>query len=739
MVQKEVMKKTRNYGLIGVLLAVLLVATIYSYGVTPGISPTPFPNVSPTDAPPVENNVSPMKTFASYSELRDYLGSSNTNDGSNYWRFTNEADTGAALAPTQSAPIPSAAPVAAEVTTNTKDYSTTNIQVEGVDEADSVKTDGNYLYVIGDNGQVVYVLDANPQNAKVLSKIVFNNTYIDGIYLSEDGSKLAVIGNQYTSYYFVDEKVSAGYATDLALPYWNSGTTFVYVYNLSNKANPTLARNFTMSGYYVNSRMIGNYVYSIITESAYVVNQTVILPSVFNGRNVSNVDPTKIYYAQSSDSYYSYTTVACLNIMNDAQQPTNMTIMMGGAGTIYVSPSNIYVTYPDTKYETITQPTPYSTATVTRTPADLGKDNSSQSSPIMPDIMPIMVRPIWQGTYIYRIQVSGASLTFAAKGNVTGNVLNQYAMDESNGYFRIVTTAYEYTSPDSWMGTQQNNVYALDMNLNVVGKLENLGTGENFHSARFMGNRLYMVTFQNTDPLFVVDLSQPTNIRLLGELVMPGYSDYLHPYDETHLIGLGKDAIADQGTNFAWYQGLKLSLFDVSNINAPREVAKMIIGDRGTSSPALYDPKAFLFDKTQNLLVIPVELHLIDNTTSSQQNKLTPATNGSATIMPIAPPFIGSGSTSSQYGQFVWQGAYIFNVSIEGGFVVKGNVTQFDNATALMSDPSLPIRGDYQWLEYNHYITRSLYIGNVLYTFSEGRVQLNSLDNFTLIAKIDLQ
>ena len=731
------MKKTKSYGLIGVLLAVLLVATIYSYGVTPGISPGPFPNVSPTaepnNSPSGENNVSPMKTFTSYSELRDYLDESNTNDGNSYFRASSEAGVGQILNPVQATSAPS--PSVAEDTTNTKDFSSTNIQVEGVDEADSVKTDGKYLYVIGDNSQIVYILDANPQNAKVITKIFFNNTYLSGIYLSENGNKLAVIGNQYVPY-FVDNKVSGEYSTGLVLPYWNSGTTFVYVYDLSNKASPALARNFTMSGNYVNSRMIGNYLYDIISETAYVVNQTVILPSVFNGRDVSNVEPTKIYYAEASDSYYSYTTIACLNVMNDAQLPTNMTIMMGGASTIYVSSSNIYVTYPDTKYETLVQPTPASTTS--QTPSSSGKDNTSQSSTILPT-MPIMVRPIWQGTYIYRVQVSGAALTFAAQGNVTGNVLNQYAMDENNGYFRIVTTSYEYNSADSWTGTQQNNVYALDMNLQVVGKLEKLGTGENFHSARFIGNRLYMVTFQNTDPLFVVDLSEPTNIRLLGELIMPGYSDYLHPYDETHLIGLGKDAVVDEGTEFAWYQGLKLALFDVSNVNAPREMAKIIIGDRGTSSEALYDPKAFLFDPSKNLLVIPVELYIINATSDTSQNKPAQATDGSASITPIAPPFIGSGSSSSQYGAFVWQGVYIFNVSLEGGIVVKGNVTQFDNPAALMSDPSLPIRSDYQWTDYNHYITRSLYIGNVIYTFSEGRVQLNSLENFALIAKIDLQ
>jgi uncharacterized secreted protein with C-terminal beta-propeller domain len=311
-------------------------------------------------------------------------------------------------------------------------------------------------------------------------------------------------------------------------------------------------------------------------------------------------------------------------------------------------------------------------------------------------------------------------------------------MDESNGYFRIATTSYEYAA-NSWSGTQQNNIYVLDVTLKTVGKLENLGSGENFHSARFMGSRCYLVTFQKTDPLFVIDLSSPTNPKVLGELIIPGYSDYLHPYDETHLIGLGKDAIASTQGNFAWYQGLKLSLFDVANVNAPKEIASYKIGDRGTNSEALYDPKAFLFDASKNLLVIPVDLYLINATATTPNPKGTPTQSGVTTIPVPMPPIIGGGDSASQYGTFVWQGAYIFNVSVNGGFVLKGNVSQLDNAVAILADPSLLARSNYQWMNYEQFINRSLYIGNVLYTFSQSRVQLNSLDNFALISKIELK
>ena len=153
------------------------------------------------------------------------------------------------------------------------DYSTTNIQVAGVDEADTVKTDGQYIYVIGNNSQAIYILDAssqNPQNAKVLSKISFDNGYPQGIYLSADGNKLAVLGSSYVPYQDYG-RVPGLYAANIMFPSWTTSTNFVYVYDVSNKANPVLSRNFTMSGSYVNSRMIGNYVYDIISENAYLV------------------------------------------------------------------------------------------------------------------------------------------------------------------------------------------------------------------------------------------------------------------------------------------------------------------------------------------------------------------------------------------------------------------------------------------------------------------------------------
>ena len=449
-------------------------------------------------------------------------------------------------------------------------------------------------------------------------------------------------------------------------PYHSDVYSFINVYDISNKASPVLTRNFTVSGSYFNSRMIGNYIYTVVSQPAMVYNNVVSLPVVYEDKTEINVTPSAVYYSDSNQSsYFTFTSFYGLNIFDDVAQPTNMTVMMDGASTMYVSPGNIYVTHP--------------------TWTDAG-----------------------QYTSIYRVSINGLQLSFEAKGNVPGTIINQYAMDEYNGNFRVATN---WQSLDSKI----NNVYVLNQNLTTIGKLEGLGQNENLHSVRFMGDKCYLVTFKKTDPLFVIDLSQPTNPNVLGELKIPGYSDYLHPYDTTHLIGVGKEAVDSQQYDFAWYQGLKISLFDVSDVNNPVQLANYVIGDRGTESPVLNDPKAFLFDKGKNLMVIPVSLAVVDNSTIDNFGQ----------------------SQSSAYGQTVWQGVYVFNVAPDSGFTLKGTVTHLDSAL-LNSQGQLKNSYDYYTTQ-NQWIMRSLYIGNTLYTISNGEVKLNSLIDMTQIAQITLQ
>jgi len=369
------------------------------------------------------------------------------------------------------------------------------------------------------------------------------------------------------------------------------------------------------------------------------------LPVIQSGNTTIKIDPSDIFHPELPDYYYFFTNIVAMNILDAGQEPTVKSFLLGATSCIYVSIDNIYLTSP--------------------------------------------------ATNIHKISIKDGDITYVANGLVPGYVLNQFSMDEYNGFFRIATS-----------DGKSNNVYVLNENLNVVGKLEGLAPGENLHSARFMGNRCYLVTFKKVDPLFVIDLENPENPQVLGKLKIPGYSDYLHPYDETHLLGVGKETVEAENGNFAWYQGIKIALFDVSNVSEPKELYKTEIGDRGTDSPVLQDHKAFLFSRSRDLLVLPILLAKID-----------PAKYGYE-----VPP--------NAYGDFVWQGAYVFNLTIEAGFMLRGRVTHLDNTADLMKS------GFYFYSPYS--VKRALYIDDVLYTVSDKRVKMNSLEDLKEIGIIEL-
>jgi inhibitor of cysteine peptidase len=458
--------------------------------------------------------------------------------------------------------------------------------------------------------------------------------------------------------------------------------TYINVYDITNKANPVLSRNFTVSGSYFNSRMIGDNVYAVVSQPAVAYANGVNLPAIYNGKSETSIAPTSIYYADMvQPDYYSFTSFFGINVIDDTQQPTNLTVMMGGASSMFVSQNNIYVTYPTWT-------------------------NSGQF------------------TSIYRVSIDGAQLSFKAQGTVPGYTINQYSMDEDNGYFRIATNWYNQT--------QMNNVYVLDANLSLVGKLEGLAQGESLYSVRFMGDRAYLVTFHQTDPFFIIDLSNPSAPKVAGELKIPGYSSYLHPYDENHVIGIGvENTITTSGEN----SNLKLALFDVTDINNPKQISRFSVDGNYTSSIALDNPKAFVFDLQKQLLVIPVSINnYFYNVINYAGGSSSSSTGGSKPIQPPEPATTASPTSSSES---YWQGAYVFNVTPNGGFMLKGTVTQL-NATQLNNQGYLTDSSTY-YNSQNNWITRSLYIGNTLYTISNSEIKLNSLTDLSQIAEINLK
>lgn len=583
-----------------------------------------------------------LRKFSSYEQLKNHVKKSLEEPS-----FFYEDQYG--LKPTFSASVEGDA----SRTSSLPDYSTTNIQVEGVDEADIVKTDGEYIYVGSTNS--VSVLKAYPaEQAKVLSRVTLNGT-LKGIFINNN--KLVIL-----------EEDSSSFET-------GSVKTSIKVYDVTDKANPVLERNVSLDGHCLNSRVINGYVYVLINSPANSYENEVVLPKVYSDNEVEEISAGSIYYSNVTDHYYTFTTILALNMQSPEQKPTHQTFLLGMTRTLYVSRNNIYITFPD--------------------------------STLQYGILP------WQGTLlnnaertsIHKVHIENGEIEYVATGEVPGYVLNQFSMDEYEGYFRIATTTGHVAR--TWQeATSQSHVYILDTNLNTIGKLENLAPGEKIYSVRFMGDRCYLVTFRKVDPLFVVDLRNPSDPEVLGQLKITGYSDYLHPYDEAHIIGIGKETVAAEEDDFAWYQGVKISLFDVSDVMKPKEIGKYEIGDRGTDSPVLRDHKAFLFDKSRSLLVLPVLVAEID------VDKYP------------------SGVPPNTYGDYVWQGACVFEISIERGLVFKGGITHSENDTDL-------VKSGYQ-LSSLYSVKRALYIDNVLYTISDKKVKMNSLEDLSEINEITL-
>jgi len=543
-------------------------------------------------------------------------------------------------------------------------HSETNQQVSGVDELETVKNDGQYIYTITNN--TVAIVQAYPAtNAALVSKVTVNGT-LQGIFIVENRLVIVSQEPEYPyAYYGGGAKlptVGTGIAQPSGIatiyPIGFSGTTSLFVFDISNHASPVLTTRVEVNGTLAGARLIGNYVYLVATQPVFCYGEILLPEQIVNGQ-VVRATPMQVYHSDIFDQGYSLTTILGFDTTQNNPNPAAKIYLIGTTSTIYVSLYDIYLTQPVL----------------------------SQS----------------QETIVHRISIDGLAINYQATGAVPGHVLNQFSMDEYNGYLRIATTNCCSQSggpvPLAYAPAieQETNVYVLDKGLHTTGKLEGLSPGEQIYSARFMGDKAYLVTYKRTDPLFVIGLQDPAKPTVLGQLNVTGVSDYLQPYDETHLIGIGQS-----GTDVAWenavrFTGIKISLFNVTDPKQPTETSRYLIGGPGTSSPAINDHKAVLFDKTLNLLVIPVEI------TAQPQN-----------------------ATYWYSYQPIWQGAYVFNITPDKGIVFRGGITQLQNG-------QLPT-----WQDNYLFITRTLYIGNVLYTISNNVMQMNSLTDLSELGSVSL-
>ena len=672
-----------------------------------------------------------LKKFSSAKEIRDFIKASAASSGYNQYgwggyygglmRSDVVMETTAGAANAVVAPIVAATAAMKTGATGAADYSTTNIQVEGVDEADFVKNDDKYIYVIAQNKLVI--IDAFPAaSADILSTINLEGRPAD-LFINEN--RLIVFTQD-------DAQVMVIPEYDYRpMPRYTQRTNAI-IYDISDRKKPVQVSNFSINGNYYQSRMIGDYVYFIVKDDVYYYNEFVDVPVIRKGE-VRIMSPD-VYYFDNPEQNFVFHTIASVNIKTDKINAKSF--MMGYSDNLYVSENNIYVTYrknlPVLYYEAQQQERFYKVI-VPQLPGDVRnkiyaiKDSDLDSSEkwdkissILEDAYNAMSENQKQDysnnvekaveeyetklaqerdiTVIQKININKGDIEYKTKGEVSGSLLNQFSMDESGEFFRVATTSQIWTGSGS---KQYNNVYVMDKDLGNIGKLGGIAPDESIYSTRFIGNRLYMVTFKRIDPLFVIDLSDPKDPKILGKLKIPGFSDYLHPYDENHIIGVGKETADNQwgGTSI---KGVKLSLFDVSDVNNPKQLDQYEIGASGTDSEALRDHKAFLFDRKKNLLVIPIR-------------EVTEKLRYDSSVSP------------GHYMQRVWQGAYIFNLTPEDGFKLRGKVSHLDDFEEDM----------YYWNSPSA-VRRSMYMDDVLYTVSAQKIKMNDLDNLTAINSIDL-
>ena len=719
---------------IGLLIIITLGLTACSQPAQ--ITPTPNVNNNPTttDLTSSQN----LKQFSSVSELKNFLAAESSSQSGTQNNMMYKTAGATTATRTDSVAAPSAAPTTSEGISGTAntgagnqgatDYSQTNVQVKGVDEADFVKNDDKYIYMIADNKLVIIdALKGDAKDSQIISQtsLDFNSDNYYGtptireLFLNKD--KIILLVDTYEKTFYLEKYNIQPIET-------SKQNTVAYIYDVSDRTKPKLIDNYTISGSYFDSRMINNIVYIVSQENLYnwqyyegpmvAYAKTVLRPS--------------IYYFDNPEQNYQMNTITSINL-NDDSVVDSKSFMLGYSNTLMVSENNIYIAYQKQRYwcfgwrcsgQDIDNRDRFMTVVVPLLKGDI-KDSvtniinqklsdeeewtkiSAEFNKLYVDLknsetLQSQYQDMFNNidtalaeydakkaledskTVIHKISIKDGKIEYVTKGEVDGRLLNQFSMDEYNGNLRVATTISVWLNK---IGNQEyNNVYVLGEDMSITGSLEHLAENESIYSTRFMGDKLFMVTFRQIDPFFVIDLSNPKSPEVLGYLKIPGYSSYLHPISDKLMIGVGKETDENQygGTTT---KGVKVSLFDISDFNNPKEIDKYEIGIAGTDSPVLYDHKAFLYSPTKNILVIPVT-EITERTPAGQYNYLTK----------------------------IWNGAYVFNVS-EKGFSLLGKVKHSSSEAQY-----------YYWFN-DASVRRSLYLDNYLYTISNKYIKVNDLNN----------
>lgn len=554
---------------------------------------------------------------------------------------------------------------------SSKDYSTTNIQVENVDEADITKTDGDFIYSLSDNNVVITNVQ-DPNNIKVASKIAISSGVPEDLILYNN--KLVIISAEITS------------------SSWNTSkyNTIVDIYNIDNKENPIKVKNYKLFEPYYTSRCIGNRLYVISSGNLRKESNEIVAYYTENNKQI-DLDLDNMFYLKNVDTDVQ-TLISTVDLDNPTENVSIQSYLID-ISNAYVSENNIYLLNREYEPDDV-----FSVSSLFTLYGALGPFRFSSYGGDSEHTF----------TYIYKFNINNdGSVKYDTKTKVSGKTINQFSIDEYDGNLRVAL----YDNNGS-------KVVVFNKNLDKIGETSYLAKGEKMYSSRFIGNKAYLVTYKTIDPLYVIDLSNPTNPTVLGELKIPGYSTYLHPYDENHLIGIGmeteekinRDSFGKVTYTSAVITGMKMALFDVSDVNNPKQISSTVIGDKRTTSAILTNHKALLFSKEKELLAIPVNNY-------DEDFEITNSSESYSSII----------SSYTNYNKsYISEGYLVYNINLEDGFKLKGAITH-----------------DYTKSNYSYStktnLLRGLYIEDNLYTISESTIKVNKLDNLELIGGLNLR
>jgi uncharacterized secreted protein with C-terminal beta-propeller domain len=500
--------------------------------------------------------------FSSYEQLKDYLGDFYEYSNNRYYLFGDAAlESGA---PEVNAPTNDSVDFGDQ---EERDHSTSNDQVEGVNEADTILTDGYFIYIV--SGNKFFMIDA--ETLEITYTYEYPDGYFSGLYLYED--KVVLLGNYYA---YIDLTVAEDPTVDPTVDsdeskedYWYPIYYYRYVYgtmitvlDVSNPDNVEVARELKFdSSYLTTSRMIDGYLYLVLNNYSisYYYDEETFIPKYYDSvvsDEMIDLPASSIYFIPNNAEDFSYLMLASFDVTDN--DDAKVKAYLGSTYQTYMSADNLYATV--YKYQYIEQTNTYENY-----------------------------------VFILRFELEDHELSYKALGQVDGSPLNQFSMDEYDGVFRIAVTGYEYTNQETII---TNTLYLLDATsdneMTEISKLTGLGKpGERIYAVRFSEEIAYVVTFVSIDPLYKLDLSDPQNPEILGEWYEEGVSDYLHEITDNLMIGVGRQVENDE---YGWtrFTGVKIALYDTSADTVVNLETYFVEGEYSYSSVG-WNHKAFIY------------------------------------------------------------------------------------------------------------------------------------------------